>query len=200
MMGTMRVAVLGWGSLLWDKRPEFVEFENQLAGSWAYDGPRLAVEFSRVSSSRDGALTLVLDEHGRSTEVAWRESKRTDPEEALADLAAREGTVSARMGMVVVGDNSRSRFRPENAVFAEQIRRWARDKGFDAVVWTDLPSNFEAKTHHGFSLSEALNHVSHLSLQGQEKAMEYIAKAPAFIHSDIREALGAEPNFQSPEL
>ena len=53
----MKITVLGWGSLLWDKRPEFDEQHD----AWQSDGPYLKIEFSRVSSTRNGALTLVLD-------------------------------------------------------------------------------------------------------------------------------------------
>jgi hypothetical protein len=51
-----RIAILGWGSLLWDKRPNFDEQHDD----WQFDGPALPPEFSRVSSSRSGVLTLVI--------------------------------------------------------------------------------------------------------------------------------------------
>ena len=54
----MKIAILGWGSLLWDNQPEFDRWHE----SWQYDGPRLKLEFSRVSKSRLRALTLVIDE------------------------------------------------------------------------------------------------------------------------------------------
>ena len=53
----MKIAILGWGSLLWDKHPEFDEQHAE----WHFDGPRLKIEFSRVSTLRNSALTLVLD-------------------------------------------------------------------------------------------------------------------------------------------
>lgn len=57
----MSIAILGWGSLLWDERPEF----DQHHGVWQFDGPHLNLEFSRKSSSRENALTLAG--HLRST-------------------------------------------------------------------------------------------------------------------------------------
>jgi len=54
----MTIAILGWGSLLWDKNHDF---DNQHE-SWKFDGPLLPLEFSRISKSRDNALTLVIDE------------------------------------------------------------------------------------------------------------------------------------------
>lgn len=39
----VKIALLGWGSLLWDKRPEFDEYHEP----WQFDGPELPLEFSR---------------------------------------------------------------------------------------------------------------------------------------------------------
>jgi hypothetical protein len=50
----MRIAVPAWGSLLWDRR------ELTIAHHFKPSGPRLSLEFSRVST--DGCLTLVSDE------------------------------------------------------------------------------------------------------------------------------------------
>jgi hypothetical protein len=50
-----KIAILGWGSLLWDKSKR--EFDDQHDG-WRFDGPVLKIEFSRISSSHDNALTL----------------------------------------------------------------------------------------------------------------------------------------------
>ena len=47
---TERIALLGWGSLLWDEDEEF----DDLHGRWRYDGPALKLEFSRISKSRGG--------------------------------------------------------------------------------------------------------------------------------------------------
>jgi len=41
----MEIAILGWGSLLWD---QCTEFDSQ-HDSWNYDGPELKIEFSRIS-------------------------------------------------------------------------------------------------------------------------------------------------------
>ena len=50
----MRIAVIGWGSLLWSPRT------LPLAGTWSSDGPVLPIEFARISV--DGRLTLIIED------------------------------------------------------------------------------------------------------------------------------------------
>jgi cation transport regulator ChaC len=96
----MKVAVLGWGSLLWDCRPEF----DEQCGTWQFDGPVLPLEFSRVSQGRDDALTLVIDEqYGQQCKIAYRLSKRKLHEDAIADLRCREGTTLRSIGVYLLG-------------------------------------------------------------------------------------------------
>jgi len=45
-----RVAILGWGSLLWEGGSAFDKWHDD----WRCDGPILNLEFSRVSASRLG--------------------------------------------------------------------------------------------------------------------------------------------------
>ena len=49
----MKIAVLAWGSLVWDPR------ELKTAAAFAPNGPLLPIEFCRISA--DGRLTLVID-------------------------------------------------------------------------------------------------------------------------------------------
>src|SRR5215471_15172886 len=98
----MQIAILGWGSLLWEGGPEF----NGQHTNWAYDGPSLSIEFSRISAKRLGALTLVIDdEHGTPTTVAWCLSKRTKLEDAICDLRNREGTTNDKVRHVAIPPN-----------------------------------------------------------------------------------------------
>ncbi len=42
----MKIAILGWGSLIWDRR------DLQIAGDWQQGGPVLPIEFSRIYPTR----------------------------------------------------------------------------------------------------------------------------------------------------
>src|ERR1700761_4705343 len=59
-----------------------------LASRWT----NVALEFSRISKSRGGALTLVVDpENGIETTVSYCVSARAQPFDAIEDLRVREG-------------------------------------------------------------------------------------------------------------
>ena len=179
---TERIALLGWGSLLWDEDGEF----DSRHGRWRFDGPTLKLEFSRISKSRGGALTLVIDtENGMDAQVAWSLSRRDRIDAAAEDLRKREETTRKRIGLYsVAGDRSG---RDANAIAA--IKVWAGERGLDGVVWTDLPNNFKDKIGERFSVSAAMRYLDTLRGTDKESAFRYIDKAPAFVRTPLRTAL-----------
>ncbi len=186
----MKIAILGWGSLLWEVGEQF---ENQHS-AWQYDGPSLKLEFSRISSSRLGALTLVIDpEHGSMITVAWCLSKRSDPLDAICDLRCREGTILQNIGRVFLGTMRCN--HSCDKVSRRAIVSWARVKQLDVVVWTDLQSNFSDKQHTPFSTQAALSYLRTRSPEAKVKAAEYIWRAPDFVQTSLRATLQQEPWF-----
>ena len=78
---------LGMGLLYVVRQP----FDSQ-HGGWKPDGPSPKIEFSRVSVSRDDALTLVIDPvHGVPVPTSFCMSTRAS-HETVEDLRIREGT------------------------------------------------------------------------------------------------------------
>ena len=182
-----RIAILGWGSLLWEERPEFDETHDD----WQLDGPILPLEFSRVSETRKRALTLVIDsENGTDCRVAYAMSKRRCPEDAIADLRCREGTVLKRIGFWFVDGSSRC--EPE---VPDAIVSWAKEKTLDVVIWTGLPSNFRKKVNKDFSVKAAIEHLQGLPPKGKVNAATYVWRAPSFIRTKLRVAVETEPWF-----
>ena len=50
----VRIAVIGWGSLIWNQA------ELQISKPFTLGGPALNIEFARISM--DGRLTLIVDD------------------------------------------------------------------------------------------------------------------------------------------
>lgn len=178
------IAILGWGSLLWDARPDFDVLHDQ----WREDGPVLKIEFSRISTSRSGALTLVLDPiNGAANQVAYCVSKRPDLLQARQDLKFREGTTLKNIGFIGANEEKYSR-DPESM---DSITAWAFARKLGGVVWTDLPSNFGP-----FSPQKAIAYLDALDDKGAKAALEYICKAPRSIRTPLREAYMHRLNSQ----
>jgi hypothetical protein len=183
-----QIAILGWGSLLWEGGTDFDEWHDD----WRFDGPTLRLEFSRVSTSRLGALTLVIDpEHGAETTVAWCLSKRKNPDDAAVDLRCREGCSIRDIGRL---DLSADRAAQQEGAPLD-IGAWARARRLDVVIWTALASNFETKVRRPFAVAEAVAYVQRLAPQAKAKAAEYIWRAPEFVRTPLRTALQQEPWF-----
>jgi len=189
----LRIAILGWGSLLWEGGLDFDRWHDP----WEYDGPTLKLEFSRVSKQRLRALTLVIDtEHGVETAVAWCLSKRGTLADAMCDLRAREGTTLENIGQATITPEA----KPLNCALTENaITTWGRVKNLDAVIWTALKSNFQEKTTQPFSVGAVVSHLKTLTPEGKVKAAEYIWRALEFVKTPVRAALQTEPWFSDAE-
>lgn len=81
----MKIAVLAWGSLVWDRR------DLAVVDNFEPNGPHLPIEFCRVSGNR--RLTLVIDEACGATCPAYvAKSSFDDLDDALENLWVREGS------------------------------------------------------------------------------------------------------------
>ncbi|ESW84839.1 hypothetical protein NKH47_32100 [Mesorhizobium sp. M1060] len=182
-----KIAILGWGSLIWDKHLEFDAHHD----GWLPGGPVLQLEFSRISESRKGALTLVVDnEHGTACETSYAVSSRKNPDDAVADLRCRESTILSWIGYHFANGS-----RTCSPQVPETVAPWGADKGFDVVVWTGLASNFKKVTHRDFSIPNAMAHLQSLSPEGKAMAATYIWRAPEVVKTNLRTALQLEPWF-----
>ncbi|HMV54883.1 MAG TPA: hypothetical protein PLX20_12300 [Rhodocyclaceae bacterium] len=182
----MKIAILGWGSLLWDDDREFDAHHDK----WKLDGPLLPIEFSRISTSRHGALTLVVDpSHGTRCQVAYALSKRRTIEDAVADLRCREHTTMSNIGFL----QPKSAKPPSlDQQTWESLQNWVCERKIDAVVWTALTSNFKTKTGLPFSTENAVKYLSTLDSHGRSEADNYIARAPSFVVTPLRRMLSDE--------
>lgn len=184
-----KIACLGWGSLIWDLGcPPIPTY-----GGWLDDGPTLKIEFSRISESRNKALTLVIDkENGSDCCVQYVMSSRLNPDDAICDLRSREGTSLKNIGYVFVDGSRKNNGNPEDI---QIIRKWAIAKNFDVVIWTNLPSNFNTEKGKPF-VKAAIEHIQCLTKEGKSKAAEYVWRAPDLVKTPLRDALQSEPWFR----
>lgn len=182
----MRIAILGWGSLIWELR----SLEEHVRGGWKIGGPQLPLEFSRKSRRRSDALTIVIDTaHGQGCLTRFITSARRKLDKAIEDLKDREGVPSADSIGFANLSSGETRDGTEKTVKAA-IRSWAIKKNYDAVVWTALKSNFKC-----YSVERALLYLAELPPEGKAKAKEYIENAPDEIVTPLRKAL-SESDFE----
>lgn len=174
--GAPRVAIIGWGSLIWD--PRNLSFDR--VRNWELGGPILPLEFSRKSSN--GRLTIVLDEeHGVAVGTRVATSDLGSADLAIKNLASREGVFSdLQIGCADVASGiGRSRIKG----LTETIARWGSTAGYTHAVWTDLPPM------EGFTIEWAIEYLETLRGGELRKAREYIQKAPEEVETPLRIAL-----------
>lgn len=172
----MKIAILGWGSLIKEPR------NLPVVGEWKPDGPKLWVEFSRISQGgeRAGCLTLVIDErNGSEIPTLHILSKSTELRQAIGDLQEREGTSFCNIGFCEVAcERFASKALARHPESCERIRAWTKNMGFDAAIWTALPPRFKDAIAIPFSPEAALKHLNGLPSAKLQKALAYIHNAP----------------------
>jgi hypothetical protein len=165
----MRIACLGWGSLIWDSREL-----NKPKDQWGKDGPFLPIEFNR--KSKDGRITLIIDREAAPLNVLWVELDQTDLNSSIALLAEREG--SNLIDSVGVNDSTDDPVKSE-------IITWITQKKFDAAIWTGL----SYKNGIRLGLNEVVEYLAELSGATKKLAEEYIRRTPPQISTAYRKAI-----------
>ncbi len=187
-----KIAVIGWGSLLWD----LDDLAPHVTGQWQVAcGPVLPFEFVRVSPKRKQALVVVIDaEHGAHCATSHIESTRSTLEHAIDDLARRERTTSEFIGHLNrKGDMAQTR----HEYARDAVSAWLHTSDYDAAVWTDLNRNFEDVLGRPFSISGAIDYLRTLQGDALIEARRYIESAPANVETPLRAALRQEAWWQA---
>jgi hypothetical protein len=170
-----KVAILGWGSLLWDKRT------LQVSGQWHTDGPWLPIEFARTSGlnkkDNEPYLSLVLHPNAGLIRTYWEVSLLTEhQDDSICDLRKREGCSLSRIGYMPNDGQSQSSIPGVDV----RIQEWLspRRREIDAVIWTNLgPKLVESEI---FTVKDSIEWLENLRKNNRHKtAQEYIQKAPS---------------------
>lgn len=182
-----RYAIIGWGSLIWD----LDNLADHVRGAWHMGtGPRLPMEFTRVSPKRKRALVVCLDaEHGAGCATNAIASVRESIEGAIEDLARRERAPLEHIGALCLASGHTQGSKPE---VAEAVRAWCEAGGWAGAVWTDLPSNFAQALGEPFSIPRALGYLRTLAGESLDEAVRYIEQAPPATDTPLRRALGRD--------
>lgn len=186
----MRIAILGWGSLIWDLE----NLSPHVSGDWHMSGgPLLPMEFSRVSAKRKMGLVVCLDpDVGKDCPTHVIRSSRRKLDDAISDLAIRERSPIDRIG--AVGDSFRRGRMPE---VIDRVIAWCLETGWDAAIWTDLEPNFLDHTGQEFSLRAGFSYLQTLTGDSLTEAHRYITNAPVQTRTPMRRFLETDPWWQS---
>ena len=192
MTDCKKIAIIGWGSLIWCPKSL-----HKHIGEWQTGGPCLPIEFSRISC--DERLTLVIDEkNGEVIPTRFTEIRICNLEDAIAALAKREGVtkkyIKYKIGFV---DRQKAKAPPKKFLYSETVEKWLECTDFDAAIWTALKSNFkkkanlEEKEETEFSVEAATKYLQELTEDKKDLAREYIENAPPEVCTPLRRHLYA---------
>jgi hypothetical protein len=182
------IACLGWGSLVWDTR------ELPIRRVWFKDGPLVPVEFLR--ESKDGRVTLVIDEGGQPVRVLWAVMDTADIKEARCALGAREGIPEKNWSKHVGAWQASDGVPPATL---STLGQWAQSCGLDGVVWTALPPKFDGRDGYRATADELLTYLAGLEGRKREVAEEYVRNAPAQIDTAYRRRFETALHWRSTE-
>jgi hypothetical protein len=173
----MRIAVIGWGSLIWDSADLAME------GRWHRDGPRIPIEFAR--RSRDGRLTLVTLSDAEPQQTYWVLSACETLETARESLRCREGTPN--LAAIHWATRSSAHAHAGSDSVASLVTSWLATRAhLDAAIWTGLPA-----TMSGDVVREAVAYLKgvNASTETYRRARQYVVRAPSQIQTAVRAAM-----------
>ncbi len=178
----MKIAILGWGSLIW--QPKELNYNKEFY--WKDDGPSLPIEFARISNN--GRLTLVITQDDTEVQTLYTLSNYKTIEEAVRDLAVREGSSRKSIGFY---EKAKREFSDVNFLFKNKIIEWIDTTDFDAVIWTNLKENWQTKTNY----KERIEYLKSLKGETKTLAEEYIRKTPEQIRTEYRLKIEEQLNW-----
>ena len=180
----MKIACLGWGSLVWDPRG------LPLRKPWFMDGPLLPIEFAR--QSKGDRITLVIVNNAAQLRSLWALMSVTEFETAKKGLAVREGIIEKNISKYI-GYWSSNEY--SSLDFTQEIGDWAARKDHDAVVWTALPPKFGGQNERMPSAEEVITFLRNLPYEKRKHAEEYIRRTPQQIDTDYRRKIEEKFNW-----
>jgi hypothetical protein len=171
----LKIACLGWGSLIW--RPDSLLIRRE----WFIDGPLLPIEFVRQSS--DGRLTLVLTNSAKPVRTLWALMATEDLKDAKESLRVREGIPKSKLETSIT-----SVLKDEEIAdsIKQTIQNWLKTSNLDAAIWTSLPPKFNGEDDKEPTLTQAIEYLQTLDVNTRMTAEKYIRRSPKQIDTEFR--------------
>lgn len=181
----MNIAVVGWGSLIWC--PGSLRIKTR----WRRDGPRLPIEFARIS--KDGRLTLIIHPASEDQTTYWALSEFTTLGQARRNLSERENARFSDIHFLLRNGQAAATSLPE---VIERMRNWlAQHTELHTVIWTGLSSNWTKKRGRDFTSEDAVRYLVELQAARDQattiydRAREYVRNTPPNIQTAVRRAM-----------
>jgi len=175
----MKIAVLSFGNLM--KRSKGIV----TADGWKKNGPKLPVEFCRIAKA--GHLALAISENnGVLNKSFYAQSNKKTLNDAIPEIAAREGISEELLGVVDVKNERANEKASNTPAVTKEIVAWAKKNKFDAVIFNGLSQKFKDKINVPFSVGAAVNYVNGLSGKTRKLAEDYIKGIPKEIQTPFR--------------
>lgn len=179
--GDMKIACLGWGSLIWNQQ------SLKGIGKWFEDGPLLPIEFARQSA--DGRITLVIEENSNPIRTLWILMSSDNIDDAIESLRLREGTVKRHIHF------QKSDLKPENNI-KKIIYQWLKEKNLDYAIWTGLPPKFKNKDNVVPTKDELFKYFENVNNKVFENSTKYVRNTPKQIDTIYRRELERKFNWK----
>jgi hypothetical protein len=186
-MKMMKIACLGWGSLVWDPRGLPIE------GQWLEDGPLAPVELLRQSD--DGRITLVIEPSAMPITLLWANMGSIDLRQAKQALGEREG-IPLSLRDSRIGQWQRGGVATDSI---QDLPAWAEERNLGAVIWTALGPKFDGRVAKP-SLEQVVGYLRGLSGKKRSRAKEYIRCAPRQIDTEYRRGIEASLGWSHQEF
>lgn len=163
------IIYLGWGSLLWD-----TTYLKLKGNNWNKTDLELPLEYARISDRGRGRLTLVIDpENGTKNKVWERQANTKNLNIAIRRLMKRENTSIRKICYYnAQTDQERVSGLPDSVV--NLIKDWCKKKGYDAVVWTGLESNWSKLRGSNFTPTDGVSYFVGAYDHVQSDILNYI--------------------------
>ncbi len=191
-----RIAVLGWGSLIW--KPDGLAVQSK----WHTDGPCLPVEFARKSKGMRVTLVLV-PRYQHLSRSYWAFSAFGTVDAAAENLRERERTRLKRIHVAdaktwwTAGEGSGPRDE-----FGSAVSAWVAGRDdVDVAIWTGLkPEVFNPDSRRVPLEDQVVAFLRSLGPDYEPEAKRYIQMAPASIDTPVRKAIERELGWKRKPL